>query len=202
MLAAPSHSHFAVRRFGENPEKIFSVRRWRLDATSIKLSLMSGPPPIPLQLRLLRGNPSKRPIRKEPQPARAPQCPDPPTFLDGYAADEWWRVAPELHRLGLLTTLDVAPLAAYCAAYDHWRTASEVLARMRDGDEKTHGLIVKTVEGNARANPLVKMAADAAGTMIAVAGHFGMTPVARSRLAGIGAQPGPSKFAGLLAGDD
>jgi len=43
---------------------------------------------------------------------------------------------------------------------------------------------------------------DAADAMIAVAGHFGLTPVARSRLAaGVGGQPpGPSKFEGLIRG--
>src|SRR5262245_17237437 len=35
------------------------------------------------------------------------------------------RVAPELHRLDLLTVLDVMTLAAYCQAYCVWRTAVE-----------------------------------------------------------------------------
>jgi hypothetical protein len=50
-------------------------------------------PPVPLQLRLLRGNPSKRPLRPEPQPEIAADVPDPPPFLSKYAQDEWWRVA-------------------------------------------------------------------------------------------------------------
>ena len=48
--------------------------------------------------------------------------------MDGYAADEWRRVAPELYRLGLLSMLDTGPFAAYCVAYQHWRTAEEVLS--------------------------------------------------------------------------
>ena len=36
---------------------------------------MSGPPPTPLHLRLLRGNPSKRPLRAEPEPAQPATCP-------------------------------------------------------------------------------------------------------------------------------
>jgi phage terminase small subunit len=59
---------------------------------------MSGPPPIPLQLRLLRGNPGKRALGAEPEPTVAPACPDPLEHLGAYARDEWWRVAPELHR--------------------------------------------------------------------------------------------------------
>jgi P27 family predicted phage terminase small subunit len=163
---------------------------------------MSGPPPTPLHLRLLRGNPGKRPLRPEPEPARAPECPNPPPFVTGYASDEWWRVAPELHRLGLLTVLDVATLSAYCVSYAHWRTAEETLARAAAADQVTGGLIVKVAAGSIRRNPLVKIASDAAGDMLRYAGEFGLTPVARSRLAaGVGGQPPGGKFAGLLGGE-
>ncbi|OKO68072.1 hypothetical protein AC629_42360 [Bradyrhizobium sp. NAS80.1] len=159
---------------------------------------MSGPPPIPLQLRILRGNPSKRPLRPEPQPAVDPQCPEPPPFVTGYAADEWWRVGPELHRLGLLTAVDIAVLAAYCTSYQLWRQAQEALERMANRDDSMHGLLVKSADGNARRNPLVKIAADAAADMLRYAGEFGLTPVARSRLA-VGVHPkSPGKFDGLL----
>jgi phage terminase small subunit len=51
--------------------------------------------------------------------------------------------------------------------------------------------------------PLVRLASDAAKDMLTFAGEFGLTPVARSRLAAAGWQPPavPSKFHGLLAGD-
>ena len=96
---------------------------------------------------------------------------------------------------------DVAPLAAYCQAYDRWRTAEEVLAVMRERNEVTLGLMIKAADGNARANPLVRIASGAADDMIRFAGEFGLTPVARSRLAaGLGGQPGPGKFGDLLRG--
>jgi P27 family predicted phage terminase small subunit len=156
--------------------------------------------PVPFQVRLLRGNPGKRPMRPEPRPAIEPKCPDPPAFLSPYAQDEWWRVAPELHVLGLLTSVDVACLAAYCAAYATWREAAEALEKSAARDEQWHGLLIKGVDGNVRRNPLVKIAADAAEDMLRFAGEFALTPVARSRLAaGICGQPGPSKFEGLLA---
>src|ERR1051325_8916258 len=52
-----------------------------------------GPPPTPLHLRLLRGNPGKRGLRPEPEPPREAECPEPPPFVTGFAADEWWRAA-------------------------------------------------------------------------------------------------------------
>ena len=159
---------------------------------------MSGPPPTPLHLRLKRGNPGKRPLRAEPEPTREPECPEPPPFVTGYAADEWWRVAPELWRLGLLRLTDVMPLATYCTAYRCWRMAEEALARMAEGDN--HGLLIKSVSGEARKNPLTKIAADAAADMVRYAAEFGMTPVARSRVAAgpFGQPPGGGKFDGLL----
>lgn len=102
--------------------------------------------------------------------------------------------------VGLLTEADVASLAAYCQAYGHWHTAEETLARMADRDEHMHGLLIKTVDGNPRRNPLVKVAADAAEDMLRFAGEFGLTPVAaRGWLQVATPQPSPpSKFEGLL----
>jgi P27 family predicted phage terminase small subunit len=160
---------------------------------------MPGPPPEPLRLKLLKGNPSKRQLKPEPQPEITANVPEPPPFITGYAADEWWSAATQLHRLGLLTKVDVVPLAAYCSAYGHWRQAEEALARMAANDPKMHGLLVKTVDGNARRNPLVKIAADAASDMLRYAGEFGLTPIARARLGAAGYGPSaPSKFSGLL----
>src|SRR5262245_53940278 len=88
--------------------------------------------PVPTYLKVLKGNPGKRAIRPEPKPEIPQTVPEAPPFLIGYSLDEWHRVAPELHRLRLLTTLDVAPLAAYCAAYGRWRTAEELLNEVRD----------------------------------------------------------------------
>ena len=152
-------------------------------------------PPVPFPLKVLRGHPGKRLMKPEPQPEIAAEVPEPPPFITVYAAGEWWSVAPELHRLGLLTVADVASLGAYCYSYWQWRLAVEALARMADRDENVHGLLIKTTDGDARRNPLVKIASDAAEDMLRFAGE----PVARTRLAAGGfAPPSPSKFDGLL----
>ena len=163
-----------------------------------------GPPPIPLIVHRMRGNPSKKKLQPSgPEPALLPKCPEPPEFLSSFARDEWWHVAPELWALGLLTVLDTASLAAYCYSYGIWREAAEALERVGARDEQTRGLLIRTQDGNARRNPLIKVAADAAAAMVRYAGEFGLTATARSRLAaGVYGQPGPSKFDGLLAGPD
>jgi P27 family predicted phage terminase small subunit len=156
--------------------------------------------PVPFHLKKLRGNPGQRRLRPEPEPELEVTVPDPPSYLSGYAADEWCLVATELYRMRLLTKVDTAVLAAYCTSYSRWRMALEALQKLAEYDPDTSGLIVKAADGNARQNPLVKIMSDAADDMLAFAGEFGLTPVARTRInAGSGWQPpSPSKFDGLL----
>jgi P27 family predicted phage terminase small subunit len=162
---------------------------------------LRGRPPLPTHLKLVRGNPGKRALKNEPQPAIPAKQPRPPDFLTGYAADEWWRIVGELYRLQLVTAIDINPLAAYCVAYQRWRTAEETLAEMAKRDLQTGALLIKDVTGNPQPNPLVRIAARAAADMLRYAGEFGLTPVARSRLAGgpFGDPPGSGgRFDGLL----
>ena len=154
---------------------------------------------LPTHLKLLRGNPGKRPIKPEPEPAVPEKLPEPPAFLTEDAVNEWWRVVPELRALGLLTVLDVQPLAAYCVAYAHWIAAEQALAQMAAGDPRFNGLMITGSTGSHLANPLVKIARTAAADMLRIAGEFGMTPRARSHLDAAGRLSGPSKFEGLLA---
>jgi P27 family predicted phage terminase small subunit len=91
----------------------------------------------------------------------------------------------------LLRPVDVAVLAAYCQSYGRWLVCEELLAK---GE-----LVVKGRAGLPRPNPLLRISRAAANMMVTTAGQFGLTPAARSRIAaGIGGQPEPSKFDGLI----
>jgi phage terminase small subunit len=69
--------------------------------------------PTPTHLKVLRGNPGKRPLPKnEPQPQGDVIR---PRFLKGRAAKIWEEYAPELIRLKLLTSVDAHTFAAWCA---------------------------------------------------------------------------------------
>jgi P27 family predicted phage terminase small subunit len=128
---------------------------------------MKGRKPTPRALKLLRGNPSKRPLSpREPQP-----CPDSSaraSWLSGFAAEEWDRIAPELVRLGLLTVVDRGLLEAYCASYGRWRDLEARIARMSLDAAQKAGLL-----GQAQKE---RMLLQRLGV------EFGFTPSSRSRV--------------------
>lgn len=82
----------------------------------------------------------------------------------------------------MLTRVDRAALAAYCQAYGRWVEAEQALARMAERDPLTHGLMIKTSNGNAIQNPLVGTANRAMLDMMRCAVEFGMTPSSRTRI--------------------
>jgi P27 family predicted phage terminase small subunit len=145
---------------------------------------MRGRKPKPTYLKLLNGNPGKRPLNEhEPQPQPEREIPPAPLELSAEARTEWDRVAGELSRLGTLTVVDRAALAAYSQAYGRWIQAERGIAQMAERDQLTGGLMIKTTNGNAVQNPLVGMANRAMADMVRYAAEFGMTPSSRSRIA-------------------
>jgi P27 family predicted phage terminase small subunit len=148
---------------------------------------MSGPPPKPPHLQIIRGNPGKRRLRHSVEPPNPPQPPEPPDCLAGYSLDAWHEVAPELHRLGLLTVLDVGPFAAYCGAVGRWKTALEALQAMPEGERYT------TPAGRT----LLRIERQTSELMVRLGSQCGIGPLSRARLAVPPPRP-PGKFDGLI----
>jgi P27 family predicted phage terminase small subunit len=143
-----------------------------------------GQKPKPTHLKLVLGNPGKRALPKnEPMP-EAILPPVPPELCDD-AKLEWGRVSIELFKLGLLTGIDRAALAAYCAAWGRWVRAERALRKL--GDEWADGLLTRTAQGNVIQNPLLGISNKAARDLVAYAEQFGMTPSSRARVNGGGA---------------
>lgn len=133
---------------------------------------MAGRRPKPTVLKELQGNPGHRPLNKrEPKPTGTPTC---PSHLDKEAKKEWKRISVELTSLGLLTSVDRAALAAYCAAYSRWARAETNIQKFGD--------VIKTPNGFAAPNPYVTIANRALDHMRKFAIEFGLTPASRSRL--------------------
>ena len=144
-----------------------------------------GRPPKPTHLKIVQGNPGKRRLPKNELTPPAAE-PDAPLHLSDEAAEEWRRVCVVLKAMGILNEADRAALAGYCQAYGRWRQAEGALKAMGGKDEATHGLIIKTKQGNYIQNPLLGIANKAMADMLRFAGEFGLTPSARAR---IGATP-------------
>jgi P27 family predicted phage terminase small subunit len=161
---------------------------------------MPGPPPQPAYLKLLRGNPGRRSVRRELEPQVPQQLPEPPPFLSEDAKREWLRLIEEMVRLKLVTTVDTMLFACYCQSFAHWRAGVASLNQAAAADPETRGLLVKDADGVPHQNPLVRVVRNAADIMLTYAREFGLTPVSRARIAGGGFEPAkpPSKFDGLL----
>lgn len=106
---------------------------------------------------------------------------------------EWGRVSAELHKLGLLSNLDRAALAAYCSSYGQWvRTERE--PRKLEAASPLAALVQKSRTHGFVGNPLSNVSRRAAAAMIRYAAEFGMTPSARARVDGVrsGGQDDPA----------
>jgi P27 family predicted phage terminase small subunit len=141
----------------------------------------------PTALRVIEGNRGHRPLNlDEPKFDKPPDMPEPLSFMDPFALEEWKRVAPELYATGLLSTPEAAPLAAYCMAFSRWRAAEEAIqVQARVDDKVKHGGLVQvTKDGNLIQNVLVGIANKARQDMLRAAAEFGLTPSARANLKG------------------
>lgn len=132
---------------------------------------MRGRKPKPTHLKLLEGSVARK-NSGEPQPERSiPTCPQ---HLSPSAKTEWKRLARLLSRLGILTRLDRAALAAYCQAYGRWVEAEHKL-------RETPALL-KMPSGYVQQNPWLTIATKHLEIMHKYLSEFGLSPVSRSRV--------------------
>jgi len=131
-----------------------------------------GRKPTPRSLRVLRGNPGKRPLPREPRTARAvPAC---PAELSDEAKKEWRRLTKELAAAGLVTRLDREALALLCAAYARWAEAEAAIRK--------YGLVIKSPSGFPMQSPYLAIANKALDQVRLLLAEFGMSPSSRTRV--------------------
>ena len=137
---------------------------------------MKGRKPKPTALKLISGNPGKRPINQwEPRPGvKAPTC---PAHLNPAAKAEWKRVARQMVTLGVISELDRAALAAYCQAYGRWVEAERKL--------KETPALIKLPSGYIQPSPWLTIATKQLELMFRYMTELGLSPVSRSRVSTI-----------------
>ena len=95
-----------------------------------------GRKPTPTNLKILKGNPGKRPLPKD-EPIPRPIMPEPPNHLCEVAKQEWEKICPGLYTAGILTEIDKAIVSAYCTSYAIWeKSVSEKLSEKNSSDQK------------------------------------------------------------------
>lgn len=135
---------------------------------------MRGRKPQPTALRVLRGNPGRRPINAA-EPQHEPLSTDCPVELvDQAAQDEWRRIAPLLLVRGQVTTVDRGTLIGYCLKYGQWQAL--------EAEARRHPFVVRSPSNYPMPNPAVGMANKAFALMLKAAAELGITPSARSRV--------------------
>jgi P27 family predicted phage terminase small subunit len=141
---------------------------------------MRGRKPTPTALRIVRGNPGKRPLpRDEAQLPPAVEAPPPRELAgDAGALAEWLRLEPMLRTSRVLTDGDRAALVAACQQWSRYLTAS--------AEVQTGGLLVKpTPRSKARIpNPYLPIANKALTLCVRLWAELGLTPSSRTRVAG------------------
>jgi P27 family predicted phage terminase small subunit len=133
---------------------------------------MRGRPPKPTALKLIQGNPGKRPLN-ELEPKAQPGIPDCPAHLDDVARAEWDRIMKELAAMGLLAPADRATIAGYCTAYSLAVKCEQVLAKVGP---------VYTKDGMVKSNPAAGILLKALSTMQRLASELGLSPASRTRI--------------------
>lgn len=141
-----------------------------------------GRPPKPTNLKVLQGNPGKRPINQsEPKPT--PVAPRRPSWLVGEAKKEWERIAPELERVGLLTVVDGSTLASYCQWWAIYLQATKELKVHLQKEKKLTVTYINTQGAeNEVPHPSIAIAEKASKNIKAFCTEFGLTPASRARM--------------------
>jgi P27 family predicted phage terminase small subunit len=111
------------------------------------------------------------PGTKETKPDRILEC---PPELGPLARQEWDRIVGELTSLGVLSSFDRGPLAAYCNAYALWIEATDAVQK--------YGAMIKSPNGYPTQSPYLATVNRQAEIMMRIACEFGFTPASRSRI--------------------
>jgi P27 family predicted phage terminase small subunit len=136
-----------------------------------------GRTPKPTQLKVVTGNPGKRPLNElEPKPEI--KRPKVPAFLSPKAKTAWNGLCDVLEDMSLITLADAKSLELLCDAYAQWRDLRKII------DECGHTYQTTTQTGDVmyKARPEVAMAADAWKRVASMLSQFGLTPAGRSKV--------------------
>lgn len=127
----------------------------------------------PTVLRLLQGNPGKRPLNLDEPKYQPVTETEPPEILNEHGKETWRRMVSMMGKCGVLTQADLETLTVYCQSYGEWYALA--------AEAKGAAPIIETEYGP-KANPIFRMLNAAADKLRKLAVEFGLTPCSRTRL--------------------
>lgn len=108
------------------------------------------------------------------QPDLLETLPAAPDWLNEYAQDEWYIVATQLQKMGVLSEVDKGLLAGYCQNIGVYQKAQRILA--------TGGWTNETHNGFEVPSPWVAIGNKALDIAAKLGVQFGLTPSSRTRI--------------------
>lgn len=139
-----------------------------------------GPAPKPTALKILEGNPGKQKLNQnEPKPPIGSSIPKPPARLLKEAKEEWKRLAPALHSMGVLTQIDLTAFAEVCQNYGYYLITDKKILAL--GEQGVYAM-QKTATGYMQQHPLLSLRRQYYDLWRRGLADFGLTPAARARI--------------------
>ena len=136
-----------------------------------------GTRPTPTALKVLHGNPGRRPLNGD-EPQFKAGLPDKPAWFDTYASEEWDRIVSNVNGQRILTKADLGILVATCLCYEQMRETLAII--------KTLGrsYVVEDMGGNKhyKARPECVRFETAQREYRALLIELGLTPASRSKV--------------------
>lgn len=134
--------------------------------------------PVPTNLKLLSGNPGRRALNHaEPDPPYLQDLTPPPFLTSERAREVWTYLAPRAAEAKLLCELDVMTFAMHCEAWaEYWVAQERVTQHFILGGSPVIG------DDKAAWLPWIKLRDRAADRVEKGVAHFGMSPMARTRI--------------------
>ena len=156
-----------------------------------------GAKPTPTVIRRLRGHTDRtQDNTQEAMPSKEISL-EPPAWaeLTEEGVKVWFRLAPRVHRNGLLTECDLQPFARYCDMLPRWYK----MKRFLDEHGETYEVVAPIYEGSGRERTVVdykviriamrpqqKLYLELNKAISDLEREFGLTPSSRSRIAAAG----------------
>lgn len=153
------------------------------------------PTPTVLRDRLVDQRAERQPNPNEPKPSHEISL-EPPSWakLSDAGKKVWYRLAPMVHRNGLLTEADIMQFARYCDMLPRWIEAKDYI----DENGETYDVVEPVYEGSGREkqvvdyklrsvnlHPAAKRYLEYNKALQSLECEFGMSPSSRTRISAL-----------------